>query len=344
MTISDWWEPICSPVNGKIYGQMKVLVAVGTPAQIHNLEVERGLKDNSSSVTYVPITSEVKQSKLEENMSSPNGYPIKRPNLLPNKNINSDKRINNKKNVPLSAPVSDRSKQSEDVRPINNSNVVETVKVKKVDIGVQSDVEMETQSQTEPQNENTRNNALETLISHLIEQKQRNIYVENATNTEDISVNSNNSNATKQLNNEKLDNSVANSLGKLNQCKNTTNTQLRKTSDLLDYLNQALSLENRLIRPQTPAEDENNFKAHVAVEGALHLPYKRKCRSRKTKRKGVSYEETLPTTYVTFETVPGADLQVTSVVARCANPQWDFRSDVLLPGDILTNVNMLYFQ
>lgn len=184
----------------------------------------------------------------------------------------------------------------------------------KVDVGVQSDME--------DKNPPRAQEKMEEFLSQLLTQKQKNVYVENATNTDPAAQNCDDDSA--QLS---------------RRAAEATNVQLRKTSDLLDSLQKALSLR------ESPVQEEEceSFKAHITVENALHLPIRKKCKSRKSKSKIVrKQEECLPSTYVTFETVPGTGLKITPVVHKTTNPKWNYTCDVALPRELLTNVSVFY--
>lgn len=143
---------------------------------------------------------------------------------------------------------------------------------------------------------------------------QKNVYVENSTIT-DAPGNG-------------LTNEVAN--------EPANEPVVRKTSDLLESLQKALS-----VGEVRSGEDEgiDSFKAHVVVDSALHLPSRRKCKSKRNRTKGgKNSEEILPSTYVTFKTDKDKDLVVTGVVPKSTSPQWSFRYDAVFPGDFLLNV------
>lgn len=161
-------------------------------------------------------------------------------------------------------------------------------KIKKIDVAVQSEAEME--------NKSTAEKVMQDFLAEWsVMQKPKTVCVENATNTEEETV------------------------------------QIGKTADLLDTLQEAL-----VIKPVSAS-----FKAHVIVENALHLPVRKKCKSRKSKNKVLKkQEDCLPSTFVTFETGVGADLKISPVVHKTTNPRWDFRCDVTLPRELLTNVSI----
>ncbi|KAF5286741.1 hypothetical protein FQA39_LY04163 [Lamprigera yunnana] len=330
VTIADWWEPICSPVNGKLYGQMKVLVAIGTATQVQNLEIERGLKDESLSVTYVPIVPEVRNEggtikDKEELVSNQGTQKFKRPIHL-----------NQAAKVPIEKKTRDSSTNStlKSTKTVAKPATPLIIKksAKTVDIGIQSE-NMESQNPSEEKVSHNSQNLLEAFLTQLIDQQQKNKLVETATNTENTNLGKSNN----ENNEELVDANI-----KDDSVKNATNTGLKKTSDLLDYLNDALGLDNKVLSAQmacSSAEKQstNSFKAHVLIEGALHLPCRRKCKVKKSKKKNITYEDAMPSTYVTFETTSGTNLKYTSVIPRSTNPQWDYKSDVLLPVDMLVN-------
>lgn len=105
-----------------------------------------------------------------------------------------------------------------------------------------------------------------------------------------------------------------------------TEPEVRSTSDLLDTLQKALSVE------------KNFFKAQIAINNALHLPSRRKCKSKKSKGRNGKHEDILPSTYVTFECFKG-ELKITPIVPKSTSPKWDFRCDVSLPIEYLTDVS-----
>ncbi|KAK4880800.1 hypothetical protein RN001_008946 [Aquatica leii] len=273
-------------LDGKLYGQMKVLVAIGTATQIKNLEVERGIKGESLSVTYVPIVPEVKK---KENIEVPSinskssSLSFKKPDYLKAKN----------------RPVNEKA-----INPVGSNDS------KKRTSNIQKDV-------------------LDALLTQLVDQKRKNDLVETATNTDPSVIKD--SNKKDNIHNVHLDDT-----------KYSTNHEVKKTTDLLDYLNGALAFENKVVNSHSTSsnlvkEDDDRFKAHILIEGALHLPSRRKCKVKKNKKKNIMYEDSLPSTYVSFETVPGSELKYTNIVPQSSNPQWDYESDVLLPVDILIN-------
>lgn len=182
-----------------------------------------------------------------------------------------------------------------------------------------------------PQNPSLQHkNVLEALLEKLMQQSNTNL-ISTTLNNETLKLNSPSSNMNDLLNVNKI-------VGDLNV---SNNTNVKKTSDLLDTLEQALNTSPNL-SPKIHEMDKKCFKAHVVVEGALHLPTRKKCKSKRPKASAISKpEEVMPSTYVTFETMPGANLQITPVVQKNASPTWDYRCDVTLPLDLLTNVRFI---
>ncbi|XP_044255228.1 uncharacterized protein LOC123005506 [Tribolium madens] len=132
----------------------------------------------------------------------------------------------------------------------------------------------------------------------------------------------------------------------------STNTELevRSTSDLLDTLHKALSLENSKEKDLDSLQKafidnvKDHFRAHIAINSALHLPSRRKCKSKKSKARNGKHEDILPSTYVTFESFKG-ELKITPIVPKNTSPKWDFRCDVSLPVEYLTdNQKFLVFK
>lgn len=176
----------------------------------------------------------------------------------------------------------------------------------KIDVAVQSDVEIDNKTIDTQQK-------MDQFLSQLLLQKQQTICVENATNTEAAV-----------------------------EDGGVSKNAVRKTADLLDSLEKALTVNES---PAAPSGGEEGlfFKAHVIVDHALHLPVRKKCKSRKSKSKVLKkQEDCLPSSFVTFETMPGDGLKVTPVAHKTTNPKWDYRCDVKLPRELLTNVSEVF--
>lgn len=317
---------------------MKVLVAVGTPKQIQNLETERGFRDSSSAVTYVPIvpgagSKEKKENKTIDANKKDNSF--KRPEFL-NK---CNKQFKNSSDFKTISVIGNKSTTN---TKKNNSLAAKqnTVGVVKVDVAIQSDLDMQSEEKNVDRDNKTQA-MLESFLTNFIEQKQNNKYVENSTNTENVTTQNHFPVVNKEVQQPP---SVSDEVN-IHNDTNEKNIQYRKTSDLLDYLTSKLALDN--VKPPNitiPTEEETDFKVHVVVEGALHLPCKRRNKIKKAKRRNITNEESLPSTYVTFETVTGVEPKITPVVLKSANPRWDFKCDVLLPIELLLNVSTLFFH
>lgn len=120
------------------------------------------------------------------------------------------------------------------------------------------------------------------------------------------------------------------------QSQTEAQAQVRSTTDLLNSLHKALYVGDN---PQ----DHEFFKANVFIDNALHLPSRKKCRSRRTKSRTNKHEDILPSTYVTFETYEG-DIKITDIVPKSTTPKWDYRCDVNLPVELLTNVRFIIIK
>lgn len=181
--------------------------------------------------------------------------------------------------------------------------------LKSVDIGIQSDLD---NSESSKMQNSLNQECLQTFLTELMSQKQKSQTAEISTNTDEYS----------QENSRKI---VA----------EETNLQLRKTSELLDSLHKALNYD-----PDAENSNTEVFKAHVVIENAMHLPVRKKCKSKKSKVKSSKKnEDVLPTTYVVLESVPEENPQVTNAI-KGTNPKWDHRCDVILPSDLLTDVSI----
>lgn len=175
-------------------------------------------------------------------------------------------------------------------------------------------IDASTQSEImEPENKSRDflNTFMEQVLSNTA---QKNVYVENSTNI-----------------NEKITETL----------KDTENSNIRNTSDLLESLQKALTYGNNTTRDNSfNFDNSDSFKVHIVIDSALHLPSRRKCKSKRNKPRGAKHsEEILPSTYVTFKNETDDELVVTNVVAKSTSPRWDFRYDTQLPADFLLNVS-----
>ncbi|XP_050315160.1 C2 domain-containing protein 3-like [Anthonomus grandis grandis] len=166
----------------------------------------------------------------------------------------------------------------------------------------------ETQSKMEEDNKKPESQDMLASFLKLLEETRRPACVENGTNTEPTSSNEPRSSADQP--------------------------EKRKTSDLVDSLQLALSLDNK---EKTP-----HFRAQIVINGANQLPGRRKLKTKskqRVKSKTCKRDETnvAPSTYVTFETLPNEPLQMTHVCSKSTSPQWGYSCEVNLPKDLLTN-------
>lgn len=171
---------------------------------------------------------------------------------------------------------------------------------------------------------------------------------------------------------------IETTIGNENQT-NTGNSGLliRRTSDLLDMLQQALTqspppppTNDPILNfppipvipptPLPPIEMPFNpdlFKVMIEIENALHLPkiamkVNKKCGKRGKCKNNRGLTEVEPSAYVTFEAVGPATSMVkshegpvyaTNVVEKNCNPTWSKRFEVALPVDLMTNVSRFFF-
>lgn len=163
--------------------------------------------------------------------------------------------------------------------------------------------------------------------------------------------------------------------------ENQTNTGnsgllIRRTSDLLDMLQQALTQSPPPppttdpilhfppipVIPPTPLPpiempfNPDLFKVMIEIENALHLPkiamkVNKKCGKRGKCKNIRGLTEVEPSAYVTFEAVGPATSMVkshegpvyaTNVVEKNCNPTWSKRFEVALPVDLMTNVSTFF--
>lgn len=120
------------------------------------------------------------------------------------------------------------------------------------------------------------------------------------------------------------------------ECSTSENTsQIRKTSELLDSLEKVISLQHENV------ETNQSFKAQVLIESALHLPCRKRSKSKKSKSKNCKFDvNLLPSTYVTFEA--NSETKFTQIVSKSCEPKWNYKCDVSLSSDLLTNVRFLF--
>lgn len=112
---------------------------------------------------------------------------------------------------------------------------------------------------------------------------------------------------------------------------------MNRTSDLLDSLAKALQIpELSCVDVKDGVMLPEMFKANVVIERATHIlsGRKKKMKMNKDSQNNMG----CPGVYVSFE-VEG-EVKVTKVV-NAAKPKWDYRVDVDLPVELLTNVSEL---
>ncbi|KAH1026500.1 hypothetical protein HUJ05_000163 [Dendroctonus ponderosae] len=149
---TDWWEPIYSASQNELIGQVQVLTALGTEAQIKNLELERGFREEIVKAKFP------KAAQLKPAFKQPESYFSDRAKV-------NRKTLENFKNSPSTA----RSEH--------------TKKPEVVDVGVQSDMEkLNQKTQAQPDVKEAREMLLAAM--NLIEQTKKPSCVENSTNTE----------------------------------------------------------------------------------------------------------------------------------------------------------------
>nr|CAI5865251.1 unnamed protein product [Callosobruchus analis] len=155
---------------------------------------------------------------------------------------------------------------------------------------------------------------LGSLMNHLIQHRQKNVCIENSTNTE-------------PLHNE------VNNVVSVEDSRQKTNAELRKTSDLLNMLQNALNADSKEREATPRCCSEGKFTATVRILSANHLPSRKKC---KPKNRSSKSEDILPSCYATFETLTDSELH-TPVVSKSTSPVWNYTRDVTLSTDLLWN-------
>ncbi|KAG5899964.1 hypothetical protein JTB14_034535 [Gonioctena quinquepunctata] len=297
---TDWWEPIYSPDEEDLKGQVQILTAIGTEEQIQNLKSDRDfpskfVKANfpnpknqiSTSQVHLPNKQKTKFRKFSPHPQSTNTSlsPLKQLDAATQSEVNMEKNENPDKNNPL-------------------QNIL--------------DVNMEKNDGSSEKN-NLTQDMLGSFLSQLMKERLRNVCVENSTNTETV--------PEKHTSNSQLE-----------QAQSKTNTDLRRTTDLLDSLQKALSLEsNTNNTTKIFSKVAESFKANIALNSANHLPCRKKMKSKKTRGRAVKNEDSiLPSCYVTFKTSE-EDLKFTPVISKTSSPAWNYKCDVKLPLDLLTN-------
>ncbi|KAJ8910287.1 hypothetical protein NQ315_014962 [Exocentrus adspersus] len=339
---TDWWEPIYSIDSEHVLGHVQILTALGTEEQINSLKSERGFTNTIVKAAFV--ASQPNQSKYGKQSvpSATDKLNCKIPySKYKSKNehgtrdfLQLERGIKFKDNITdnnrttlgkLESQeqflIKDNSHLTEE--PINSSRshkVVHSPQIKKFDIGTQSDMDaMENVPESQDKTKiSPTQEMLGSFLNQLMAQRQKNIFVENSTNTETSETVTTKSNE-----------------GVLNAQSNT-NLQLKKTTDLLDSLQKALSFDS-LPNSKSMERKPDTFKANIFINSANHLPSRKKWKSKKNKNRSIKNEDNfLPSCYVSFEIVEG-DIRVTPVIAKTVNPTWNHKCEVDLPVDLLTN-------
>ncbi|KAJ8945066.1 hypothetical protein NQ318_005246, partial [Aromia moschata] len=323
---TDWWEPIHAINSDEILGQVQVLVALGTEQQIKNLKEERGFTNNIVRAKFSLTLNHTLTGAAKKSVEAQKPGVEKSQESSPKVSTkDTDVVRHTKELVNLSSYTNCGPKERRKVtidQAVNTSATLRSVpiqKVQKSDVGIQSDLKMD--KQEEPQGKEKTNLTQEMLgsfLNQLITQRQLNVYVENSTNTDAVE-------ARAQRENESLQ-----------QAQTNTNVELRKTTDLLDSLEKALSLDGTQ-NVSSLKKKAGTFKANIAINSANHLPVRKKCKSKKARNRSVKNEENvLPSCYVTFETGLENDLKITPVISKNTSPVWNYKCDANLPSDLLT--------
>lgn len=346
---SDWWDHICDPLTGKFQGQVQILIALGSEPQIRNLEAKRGF---NSSVVFARPTKVVKtriRSKSQENSSrslSDSEQPLSSNRTVTFSNLTN--KSEGRRN--LSSETKSQQPKSVNTATSRSSSLSrrESLKKSSSEKNLSNKTrEMESGKEQLPEDSTQTKNLLEKFITELLNQKSKNVCVENSTNTDGELNSQKGRNGTEELPYELPKQMIEGGTEKNgnlggSQVLNNPRPTVRNTSDLFESLEKALTVDVNLPdRSQVNSiERKETFRANIVVDSALHLPSRKKCRSKKSKNRNVKPEEILPSCYVTFETLPGQAVKVTEVVARSTSPKWDYRCDVTLPADLLTDVRI----
>lgn len=232
-----------NPANGRLNGQLKVLVAIGTNVQVHNLEIERAIKKDAHPSFILP------------------GHNLSKPRQA------------------IPSPPSDTF-LNEAIRTPTIRSTGSIGAIAKTDVATQFDY-------------NTIDSAIPQFSSMASKEVEEQVEF----------------------------------------CENSPNAQQR----LLECLQSSLSSTQSV--NGSCSDTQQAFKAEIKIVSAIHLPTRKKSRVKKGKRKSGSYEDVFPSAYVTFEGSGESDLKMTSICKRSTSPQWNFKCDVALPTDLLTNVS-----
>lgn len=343
---SDGWETITNPYTEEFIGQVQVLLALGTEQQIHNLQISRGFK------------TDLVQAKLQT--------PLEKNKEQISKHKSTVEKTTTVKKKNFQPSVAERTIFKSVLKPsIDNSD--KNLKKSTTDQSVQFDSEMDLEVPT-LEKEIESNGKLEQILTHLITMKNQQQEVlkgirkdadegNKSKSDEPVEIKSNEDSPKGQRNPvETLINSPEASPS---AASNTNDMQyqnmsplVRSTSDLLSSLQAALSIPPPM--RQSPQSEQQSLqqcvidrkskkmpgslKVHIEINQAMHLPIRKKCKAKRNKGKPTKLDDNIkPSSYVTFETMPGLDLKMTPLVQKSTNPQWNYKCDVILPSILLMN-------
>lgn len=243
---TDWWEPIYTVDTENVIGQVQILLALGTEEQINNLKLERGF---ASNVVTANLSTNQPQARFEtrvteklniqqSNYRNKFRYENTTRDFLQFKSKNKPKHSIVDRNSDLnnieetkSPTVTSRLEQKNNLADKAVNTLVSPEKVDaavaKSDIGTQSNFEMDKKVEAQDKTKiSPTQEMLGNFLNQLMAQRQKNISVENSTNT------------------EVAETVRSNCSQNLQDAQNNTNLKLRKTTDLLDSLQKALSLDS----------------------------------------------------------------------------------------------------
>ncbi|XP_060531036.1 uncharacterized protein LOC132704799 isoform X2 [Cylas formicarius] len=270
--------------------------------------------DNEEFIGQVQILIALGTEEQIENLETERGFKedivkarfasLPRANLSNGKNYFRDKVIVKKKLQDKSTNTcrSSNRDKSTVTKAVNTIGLRDNHKFNKCDIGIQSDIEVKMDGQKNQVS--TTQDMLASFVS-LLEQKRKPTCMESGTNTETMRQESN----------------TAENVLKKNQFPNSLQNTLEVDVNL----------------PEVKFAS-NYFKARVHIIGANQLPSRRRCKPKKSKHKTFKMDDnSLPSTYVTFEALPSATLHITPVITKSVAPMWNYECDVDLPAELLTN-------
>lgn len=250
---TDWSEPIYSTDNEDIIGQIEVLTGIGTEEQIENCKKDRGFKVITANVNNQKKLESKNNSKLKSSLKS-KVSKVKLPLIDKDKTKIKTVATQNKSATPektISVEYKSRS-----TSPIKIENLVaipdqivttceKTTQVafkNKQDAATQVDIKRNKIENTHlemegkrPTHNNITKELLATFLNQMMSQRQQSTLVERSTNTEP---------QTNPIPQE----------GNIDKAQLETNVQLKKTSDLLDSLEKAISTDD--------AENLRNLKVN----------------------------------------------------------------------------------